>query len=113
MARLYADEQFPRQVSELLMAMGHDVLTVQAAGNANLGIPDEAVLAFAISDNRAVLTLNRQDFIRLHRANPEHGGIIVSTNDPDRIQMATRISQAIAAEEPLHGKLVRVVRPAG
>lgn len=113
MARLYADEQFPRQVSELLMAMGHDVLTVQAAGNANLGIPDEAVLAFAISDNRAVLTLNRQDFIRLHRANPEHAGIVVSTNDPDRVQMATRISQAIIAEEPLYGKLVRVVRSAG
>ena len=81
MARLYADEQFPRQVSELLMAMGHDVLTVQAAGNANLGIPDEAVLAFVISDNRAVLTLNRQDFIRLHRANSEHAGIVVSTNE--------------------------------
>lgn len=112
MARLYADEQFPRQVSELLMAMGHDVLTVQTAGNANLGISDEAVLAFAISDNRAVLTLNRQDFIRLHRANSEHAGIVVSTNDPDRAQMATRISQAITAEEPLYGKLVRVVRPA-
>jgi Domain of unknown function (DUF5615) len=86
-------------------------LTVQAAGNANLGIPDEAVLAFAIRDNRAVLTLNRQDFIRLHRANPKHAGIVVSTNDPNRAQMATRISQAITAEEPLHGKLVRVVRP--
>ena len=112
MARLYADEQFPRQVSELLQAMGHNVLTVQAAGNTNLGIPDEAVLAFAISDNRAVVTLNRQDFIRLHRANPEHAGIVICTNDPDRTQMATRISEAITAKEPLHGKLVRVVRPA-
>lgn len=43
MARLYADEQFPRAVSELLRAMGHDVLTVQEAGNANQGIPDEDV----------------------------------------------------------------------
>ena len=41
MARLYADEQFPRAVSELLRKMGHDVLTVQEAGKANLGIPDE------------------------------------------------------------------------
>ncbi len=31
MARLYADEMFPRQVSELLRTMGHDVLTVQSA----------------------------------------------------------------------------------
>ncbi len=40
MARLYADEQFPLSVSELLRTMGHDVLTVQEAGNDNLGIPD-------------------------------------------------------------------------
>ena len=54
MAQLYADEQFPRAVSQLLRNMGHDVLTVQEAGNANLGIPDDQVLAFAISNNRAV-----------------------------------------------------------
>jgi predicted nuclease of predicted toxin-antitoxin system len=112
MARLYADEQFPRKVSELLRTMGHDVLTVQEAGNANQGIPDEEVLAFAVSDNRAVITLNRQDFIRLHRANPVDFGIIVCTNDTDRERMATRINEAIAAEEPLQGKLIRVVRPA-
>jgi predicted nuclease of predicted toxin-antitoxin system len=87
------------------------VLTVQEAGNANLGIPDEQVLAFAIADNRTVITLNREDFIRLHRANPEHIGIIVCTNDTDRPRMATRINEAIAREESLPGKLIRVVRP--
>ncbi len=111
MARLYADEQFPRSVSELLWTMGHDVLTVQEAGNANLGIPDEDVLAFAIADNRAVITLNRQDFIRLHRLNTEIFGIIVCTNDTDRQRMATRINEAIASQESLEGKLIRVVRP--
>ena len=111
MARLYADEQFPREVSDHMRAMGHDILTVQEAGNANLGIPDEAVLAFAINDDRAVVTLNRQDFIRLHRTSPDHFGIIVCTNDTDRTRLATRISAAIAAEEPLQGKLIRVVRP--
>lgn len=111
MARLYADEQFPREVSQLLRAMGHDVLTVQEAGNANLGIPDEALLAFAISENRAVLTVNRYDFIRLHRSSPDHTGIIVCTNDNDRIRMASRISEEIRAEKLLGGKLLRVVRP--
>ncbi|MGQ4649053.1 DUF5615 family PIN-like protein [Lyngbya aestuarii] len=111
MARLYADEQFPRLVSELLRTIGHDVLTVQKAGNANLGIPDEDVLAFVINDNRAVVTLNRQDFIRLHRVNSEHFGVIVCTNDTDRTRMANRINEAIAAEESLQGKLIRVVRP--
>ncbi len=111
MARLYADEQFPRLVSEMLRTMGHDVLTVQEAENDNLGIPDEDVLVFAIKDNRVVVTLNRQDFIRLHRANSEHCGIIVCTNDTDRSRMATRINEAISAEESLKGKLIRVVRP--
>ncbi|WP_445174893.1 DUF5615 family PIN-like protein [Microcoleus sp.] len=49
MARLYADEQFPRQVVQNLRSLGHDVQTVQEAGNA--GLPDEDVLVFAISDN--------------------------------------------------------------
>lgn len=111
MARLYADEQFPIEVSERLRMLGNDVLTVQEAGNANLGIPDETVLAFAIQDNRAVVTLNRHDFIRLHRDSSEHCGIIVCTNDPDRTRLATRIDAAIALEEPLPGKLIRVVRP--
>ena len=111
MARLYADEQFPREVSDRLRMLEHDVLTVQEAGNANLGIPDEEVLAYAIEDERAVVTLNRSDFIRLHRASPDHCGIIVCTNDPDRTRLATRIDAAIADEEPLSGKLIRVVRP--
>lgn len=112
MARLYADEMFPRKVSELLRTMGHDVLTVQEAGNANLGIPDDEVLNFALSDNRTVITLNRQDFIKLHRNSPEHSGIIVCTNDTDRSRMATRINEVINQEESLTGKLIRVVRPA-
>jgi predicted nuclease of predicted toxin-antitoxin system len=112
MTRLYADEQFPRLVSEILRTMGHDVLTVQEAGNANLGIPDEEVLAFAIRDNRAIITLNRQDFIRLHRVSIGHFGIIVCTNDIDRNRMATRINEAIASQKSLQGQLIRVVRPA-
>jgi acetolactate synthase small subunit len=52
MTRLYADEQFPRVISEHLRAMEHDVLTVQQAGNA--GDSDPEVLAFAIADDRAV-----------------------------------------------------------
>ncbi len=111
MSRLYADEQFPKAVSQLLRDMGHDILTVQEAGNANLGVPDEDVFAFAISDERAVITLNRQDFIKLHRANSKHFGIVVCTNDPNRPQMAHRIDQAIALQKSLQDELIRVVRP--
>jgi predicted nuclease of predicted toxin-antitoxin system len=110
-ARLYADEQFPRKISELLRTFGYDVLTVQEAGNAGLGIPDPEVLAFAISEDRAVVTLNRYDFIRLHRLQPNHSGIIVCTEDRNLERLATRIHEAISAEGTLRGKLIRVNRP--
>ncbi|MEG5040443.1 MULTISPECIES: DUF5615 family PIN-like protein [unclassified Microcoleus] len=54
MARLYADEQYPYPVVELLRALGHDVLTVQEAGRANQKIPDPDVLAFANRINAAI-----------------------------------------------------------
>lgn len=111
MARLYADEQFPRSVSELLRKLGHDILTVQEAGNANQRIPDDQVLIFAHQDNRAVITLNHKDFSQLHRINPQHAGIISCTNDLDRPRMASRIDTAIAVSQPLNGQFIRVVRP--
>jgi predicted nuclease of predicted toxin-antitoxin system len=112
MAKFYADEQFPFPVVEILRTLGHDVLTVQEAGNAEQGIPDEQVLAFAISQERSILTINRDDFIRLHRRNSNHFGIIVCTNNRQWGQFAARIHEAVIAEENLQGKLIRVVRPA-
>lgn len=85
--------------------------TAIEAGNAGQRIPDEQVLAFAISNNRAVLTFNRRDFIRLHNLQPIHSGIIVCKEDQDWNGLATRINQAISAVETLNGKLVRVNRP--
>ena len=73
MARLYADEQFPRPVVEFLRNLGHNVLTVQEAGQAGSSDPD--VLAFAIADNRSILTKNRRDFVKLHQLQPDHTGL--------------------------------------
>jgi predicted nuclease of predicted toxin-antitoxin system len=111
MASFYADEQFPVQVTELLRNLGHDVLTVQEAGNANQQIPDDQVLAFAVCQERSILTINRIDFIRLHRRNDEHFGIVVCTNNRNWEQFAARIDEAVRAEESLRGKLIRVMRP--
>lgn len=111
MTRFYADEQFPLRIVEKLRVLGHDVLTVQEAGNANLKISDDRVLAFATSNNRVVLTLNRKDFKRLHRSQPHHGGIIICTDDTDRIALAERIHTATLMESELSNKLVSVVRP--
>ncbi|MGF1524319.1 MAG: DUF5615 family PIN-like protein [Leptolyngbyaceae cyanobacterium] len=110
MVHLYADEQFPWQASQHLRRLKHNVLTAQEAGNANQGIPDEAVLAFATRQNRAVLTLNRRDFIRLHQKSSAHAGIVVTKDDADKILLAERIHQVIQTEAPLAGKLVRVTK---
>jgi hypothetical protein len=111
MARFYADEQFPFQVVELLRNLGHDVLTVQEARNANQRMPDDEVLAFAVGQERAILTINRIDFIRLHRRDDQHFGIVVCTNNRNWEQFAARVDEAVRAEESLRGKLIRVVRP--
>jgi len=75
--KLYGDENFPLPVIEELRRLGHDVVTIQDTGKGKQGVSDEAVLAFAIAEERAVLTINRKHFIRLHRLQPEHAGIIV------------------------------------
>lgn len=109
MSRLYADEQFPKRVVEILRDLGHDVMTVQEAGNT--GVSDENVLAFAQQENRAVLTLDRRDFGGLHRVTPQHSGIIICTDDRDKQEMAHRIDRAIVAVESLKNQLIRVYKP--
>jgi hypothetical protein len=55
--RLYANENFPLPVVEELRRLGHDVLTSLDAGKAGQAIPDDEVLAFAIAEGRALLTI--------------------------------------------------------
>ena len=110
MARLYADENFPLPVVEELRRLGHDVVTSWEAGNADCALPDEAVLAFATAEQRALLTLNRKHFIRLHHAQPVHAGILVCTFDPDFVGQAERIHGALAERSDLAGQLVRINR---
>jgi len=83
MARLYSNENFPLPVVESLRALGHDVQTTRDAGKDGLAVPDNEVLEHAAKEARILLTLNRQDFKKLHRQNPEHSGIILCTVDAD------------------------------
>lgn len=108
-ARLYSNENFPLPVVAL-RGFGHDVLTTLDAGKANEAIPDDEVLRYASSDQRTVITHNRQDFIHLHRLHSNHCGIIVCTVDTDFPALAVRIHTLLQAMDSLHGQLVRINR---
>jgi hypothetical protein len=111
MARLYSNENFPLPVVEELRRLGNAVLTTHEAGEAGKAVPDEQVLALAIAESRALVTLNRKHFIHLHNANPDHAGIIVCSFDPDFSGQAHRIHAAIESKSRLSGELIRIKRP--
>lgn len=111
MARLYANENFPLPVVQALRQAGHDVITVAETGKDERSWRDEEVLEFATQDNRAVLTLNRKHFLRLHRERPDHAGIILCTFDRQFVDQAARIDDVIKQRSDLNGELIRVNRP--
>jgi hypothetical protein len=111
-ARVYTNENIPQQVVTELRTLGHDVLTSLEAGRANVAVPDAEVLAFAVTENRILLTHNRRHFLKLHRQRTsDHSGIVVCTYDPDFIGQALRIHEAIDCFSELRNELIRVNRP--
>src|SRR5438876_608533 len=111
MAVLYADECFPGPVVHHLRALGHDVLTAHEDGRANQMIPDPDVLTRATALGRAVLTNDRDDYHRLHAADPNHAGIITRTRDSDFSAVAYRVHAAISTLATLAGQLIKIIRP--
>ena len=80
--RLLLDEHLSPAIADQLRARGHDVVTVVAAGLA--GTTDERVLAWAVREQRAVVTSNIRDFRPLHAdslktSSPHYGIVLVST----------------------------------
>lgn len=108
MARFYSNENFPQPVVRALRLLGHDVLTVLEAGNADQSIFDDEVLRFATRNQRIVLTINRKDFIQLHKFAKPHAGIIACTLDLDFTGQAQRINDMIVSVDDLSNKLLRV-----
>ena len=109
--RLLADENFPLPVVEALRSFGCDVLTLNDLGKAGQALTDAAVLKLASDDSRAVLTLNRKHFVRLHQSSSDHFGIIVCSFDLDFDGQASRIRAALGAQSLLAGQLLRINCP--
>jgi len=96
--QLYADENFPFPVVEILRDLGHDVLTAQEDGRQ--ATPDPDILARAHALRRAVLTHNRRHFEHLHKQGEDHSGILSATRDDDSPALAGRIHVAVAGLSP-------------
>ncbi len=73
--RLLVDEDSQAKILvTLLRKDGHDVLTAGAAGLT--GKRDVMVFAYAVREQRVILTHNCIDFRALHNAAPNHPGIL-------------------------------------
>jgi hypothetical protein len=111
MALLFADENFPMPAVVVLRELGHNVQTLLEIGQAGLAIPDDEVLQMSTSLNRCLLTLNRKDFIKLHKQKPNHAGVIICKVDTDFTALAQRINTCLAnLTVSTTGQLLRVQR---
>ncbi|WP_179198334.1 DUF5615 family PIN-like protein [Nostoc sp. T09] len=109
MTKFYANENFPLDLIQELRQLGYDVLTSYEAGQANQSISDEEVLNFAHEQQRVVITLNREDFISLHKQGQQHSGIIICKEDRDYKRQSETISEfLIQNTQPLRCRLIRI-----
>lgn len=107
--RFYTDENFPSVIIEELRQLDYDVLTFTEAGQANQSISDENVLKFAQEKNKVVLTLNREDFICLHKQGKTHSGIIICKDDRDYKGQVQAIHEFISQDNrSLRSRLIRI-----
>lgn len=86
------------------------MLTAHEDERANQKIPDEDVLMRAIELARAVLSMNRRDFVRLHERQPIHAGMVLCKYETDYAGQAERINEAVRSFDTLKGQLIRVQR---
>lgn len=108
--RFYSDENIPLILVDKLRDYGHDILTCYEAGQGNRAIPDDEVLEFATAGDRAVITLNRQDFISLHRQNMTHAGIVICKPERDYVNQARHLHESISQIQTFHNRLFRLLK---
>ena len=104
--RLYLDRHVMTRLAIDLQGRGFDVLTTQEAGKDTAS--DHEQLAFATSEDRAILTFNIRDFAPLHSrwqaAGQAHSGIIVSQQLGSReygllLQRTLRLVNRLTADD--------------
>lgn len=78
--KLYLDEHVSPALASILRERGIDCLSTRECGN--IGHPDQDQLVYATTHGRALVTFNRNDFLRLAQQWAEterpHAGLILS-----------------------------------
>ena len=110
---IFCDQNIMVETVEFLRRQGHDVLSTRDVGLALA--PDEKVMAFAIEDNRILLTYNA-DFgdIRLFPVGT-HAGIIrlrVTQQTAEVLHPILERALGQLADRDLSGKLITVTKTA-
>jgi hypothetical protein len=109
MLRFYSNENFPLAMVKALEKYGYDVLTSYQAGQANKGIPDDKVLFYGTEQHRIVITLNRDDFIALHKQGLNHQGILICKDDRDYQGQVDFLHQYLSQDvKGLKNRLIRI-----
>jgi predicted nuclease of predicted toxin-antitoxin system len=80
--KLLLDAHYADDIAAQLRAVGHDAVTVSERGLK--GTDDESLLAFAVSEGRALLTNNARDFLplvgRLAASGDDHCGLLLTSD---------------------------------
>jgi Domain of unknown function (DUF5615) len=81
--KLLTDEHYATEIAIQLRAAGHDAAAVLELGMT--GTADEALLAFASAQGRALLTNNVRDFATIAvlwaKGGQEHGGLLFTSDE--------------------------------
>jgi predicted nuclease of predicted toxin-antitoxin system len=103
---LYTDEDITDRLAQLLRERGFEAACVLDEGT--VGLTDEEQLAYATQRSWALLTYNRDDFLRLERrwshAGMQHAGIVISrqfSRDElgELLRQVLRLLDRVPAEE--------------
>lgn len=102
---LYTDEGLHRHLPALLRTEGFDVVSALELRQTGKEWDDGRQLAYAVSNHRAILSRNRNDFIRLaqeyEKDGREHYGIIITQQLPlgELARYLLRLLDSVTADE--------------
>lgn len=101
---LFTDEMVYRDLAPALRRQEYDAVSSHEMGRVGQGISDEAQLAYATEQGRAILTRDVEDYIRLdaawRKSGREHAGIIVYTRAHGLSDLLYRMMQHLDTTDP-------------